>query len=114
MQKAQTMICHSHDSGGLTTEGGGQFAMIGSTVLLTSSIRVALAPHEPAAPDSQARQSPAARGSPARPAVRTSLPLRPATGFEVGGRPYEDGHILLIHLAGASGRQPREDPTSYV
>jgi hypothetical protein len=37
--KTQTMICHSHDSGGLTTGGGGQFAMIGSTVMLRSSVR---------------------------------------------------------------------------
>ena len=47
--KAQTMICQSHDSGGLTTGAGGQFAMIGSTVLLRSSIRAARAPHRPAA-----------------------------------------------------------------
>jgi hypothetical protein len=41
------MICHSHDSGGLTTGAGGQFAMIGSTAMLRSSIRTARRPVEP-------------------------------------------------------------------
>lgn len=45
--KAQTMICHSHDSGGLTTGAGGQFAMIGSTAMLGSNIRTARRPAEP-------------------------------------------------------------------
>lgn len=45
--KIQTMICHTHDSGGLTVGGGGQLEMIASTAMLRSGIRTPRAPRRP-------------------------------------------------------------------